>query len=72
MNDRRGCAETNALSDVARHLDATTEELRAVMPDVGPGHLQASVDAGEITPTQARLLSGHSRHESRRRITRRR
>lgn len=71
MNDRRGCAETNALSDVARHLDATTEELRAVMPDVGPGHLQASVDAGEITPRHARALSGQLRHESRRRTRRR-
>jgi hypothetical protein len=72
MNNRNAHPGTNVLSEVAHHLDATTEELRAVMPDVGPGHLQASVDAGEITPTQARLLSGHSRHESRRRITRRR
>ena len=72
MNDRRGCAEADALSDVARHLGATTEELRAVMPDVGPGHLQASVEAGEITRRHARALSGQLRHESRRRMTRRR
>jgi hypothetical protein len=38
---------------------------------VGPGHLQASVDAGEITPRHARALSGQLRHESRRRTWRR-
>lgn len=55
MSDRRA---TGGLSDLAHHLDVTTEELRVVMSDVHQEYIQGDRRGGEITARQARFLRG--------------